>query len=93
MKTKEDLFKAQIGPQFGFDLSKISSHYEHRRRLRRDKMVLRYGELIPLVARNQNGWETHVLAFARYSLLETAIIVTNLNDRDAQFYVDLSQLQ
>lgn len=82
-----------MGPQFGYDLSKINSHYEHRRRLRRDKMVLRYGELIPLVARNSNGWETHVLAYARYSLLETAIVVTNLNDKAANFWLDLNQLQ
>jgi hypothetical protein len=52
LKLKEDKFKSDIGPQMGFDLSKISSHYEHRRRLRRDKMVLRYGEFIPLIAKN-----------------------------------------
>lgn len=55
-------------------------------------MVLRYGELIPLVARNPTNWETHVLTFARYSLLETAIIATNLNDTKATFYVDMSPL-
>lgn len=52
LKLKEDKFKSDIGPQMGFDLSKIGSHYESRRRLRRDKMVLRYGEFIPLIARN-----------------------------------------
>lgn len=72
----------------GYDLSKISSHYEHRRRLRREKMVLRYGELVPLVARHTNGWHTHVLAYARYSLLETAVIATNLNDAEVTFYID-----
>ena len=92
MKYKEEKFKASIGPQYGFDLSKISTHYEHRRRLRRDKMVLRYGELIPLVARNDQSWETHVLAFARYSLSETAIIATNLNDAVANCYVDMTEL-
>jgi hypothetical protein len=51
LRLKEDKFKAEIGPSQGFDLSKISSHYEHRRRLRREKMVLCYGEYIPLVAR------------------------------------------
>jgi hypothetical protein len=42
-------------------------------------MVLRYGQLIPLVARHSNGWHSHVLAYARHSLMETAIIATNLN--------------
>lgn len=51
LRLKEDKFKAEIGPSQGYDLSKISTHYEHRRRLRREKMVLCYGEYIPLVAR------------------------------------------
>ena len=53
-------------------------------------MVLRYGELIPLVARNSNSWETHVLAFARYSLSETAIVAINLNEKPATFFVDVA---
>lgn len=57
-----------MGPQQGYDLSKISTHYENRRRMRRDKMVLRYGEYVPLVARNDKTLEDRVLAFARYSL-------------------------
>jgi hypothetical protein len=81
LKFKEERFKAEIGPAAGFDLSKISSHYEHRRRLRREKMVLRYGEYIPLNAKKDDiNLEERVLAFARYSLQETAIIATNVND-------------
>ncbi len=68
MKIKEEKFKADIGPMQGYDLSKINTHYEHRRRLRRDKMVLRYGEFIPLVARNDKAPEERVLAYARYSV-------------------------
>ena len=34
------------------DLSKINTHYMHRRRLRKEKMVLRYGEVIFLCARD-----------------------------------------
>lgn len=56
-------------------------------------MVLRYGELIPLIARHSDGWHNHVLAFARYSLLETAIIATNLNETDVSFYIDTTALQ
>ena len=48
-------------------------------------MVLRYGELVPLVAKDEttpaNGWLNSVLAFARYSLMETAIIATNITDQ------------
>lgn len=40
---KERQFRQEVGEDFGFDLSKINSHYEHRRYLRQQKMVLRYG--------------------------------------------------
>ena len=56
IKQKEKKFKKEIGAEVGFDLSKIGSHYESRNRLRRDKMALRYGELVPLVARHAKGW-------------------------------------
>jgi hypothetical protein len=55
-------------------------------------MVLRYGELIPLVAKHNSGWHNHVLSFARYSLLETAIISTNLNDEEVTFFLDTTAL-
>lgn len=55
-------------------------------------MVLRYGELVPLVARHQDGWHNHVLAYGRYSLIETAIIATNLNDSEVNFYIDTAPL-
>ena len=42
-----------MNPDLGFDLKKIKSHYESRRALRAEKMVLRYGELCPLLARDQ----------------------------------------
>ena len=56
-------------------------------------MVLRYGELVPLVARHANGWHNFVLSFARYSLLETAIISINLNNEEVNFYTDTGALQ
>jgi len=58
-------------------------------------MVLRYGEMCPLVARNPetaNDWIPDVLTFARYSLMETAIISINLSEYEQNFYVDLSKL-
>lgn len=58
-------------------------------------MVLRYGEMCPLVARNAenaNDWFPDVLTFARYSLMETAIIAINLSEYEKSFYVDLTKL-
>jgi len=57
-------------------------------------MVLRYGEYITLNAKKDDiNLEERVLAFARYSLQETAIIATNVNDIETQFYIDYSPLQ
>ena len=56
-------------------------------------MVLRYGEMIPLVAKHARGWHKQVLAYARFSMAETAIIATNLNDADVIFHFDFSNLQ
>lgn len=53
-------------------------------------MALRYGELVPLSARHSKGWHTDVLAYARYSIMETAIIATNLSDKEVNFWIDLS---
>jgi hypothetical protein len=52
MRSKEQRYREEVGINYGFDLSKIRSHYESRMKLRASKMVLRYGELCPLVARN-----------------------------------------
>jgi hypothetical protein len=64
-----------------------------RRKLRRDKMVLRYGEVIHLSARDQDfKMIPDVLVYARYSLMETMIIATNMTDHTSKFHLDLSQL-
>jgi len=44
-------------------------------------MVLRYGELIFLTARDMhNHYIPNILAYARYSLMETIIVATNIAD-------------
>jgi len=74
-------------------LSKINSHYAHRRALRKQKMVLRYGEVIHLTARDSNfNYIGDVVVFARYSLFETIIIATNMTDEIKKFCMDLSNL-
>ena len=56
-------------------------------------MVLRYGEIFYLTARqNENHWYEDVLAFARYSAMETMIICTNLSEEDRTFFVDAHAL-
>ena len=56
-------------------------------------MVLRYGDVIMMSARNSNGqFMPDVLVYARYSLMETIIIATNLQDNNIKFNMDLSQL-
>jgi hypothetical protein len=66
--------------------------------LRREKMVFRYGELAPLRCMNNEvetdqGFVSTVLSFARYTLMETAIVATNLSDVSQKFWVDLSNLK
>eukprot|EP01022_Parablepharisma_sp_SALTPOND_P024880 TRINITY_DN55_c0_g1_i1.p1 TRINITY_DN55_c0_g1~~TRINITY_DN55_c0_g1_i1.p1 ORF type:complete len:1631 (+),score=215.10 TRINITY_DN55_c0_g1_i1:3219-8111(+) len=91
-KKKEEEVVKQVGPEFGFDLKKINLHYEHRRKLRSEKTVLRHGELVPLDAKHSAGWHSHVFAFARFSHFETAIIAINFTDSQVSFYIDFSNL-
>jgi hypothetical protein len=56
-------------------------------------MVLRYGQLVMLTAREQDRkFLSDILVYARYSLMETAIIATNLSDQNRRFFLDLTQL-
>jgi hypothetical protein len=54
---------------------------------------------MPLLAKNNsseqqgpNSFINNVLAFARFSLMETAVISVNLSDDSQKFYVDMSKL-
>ena len=55
LHVKEQKFKAGLAPEDGFDLSKVNTHYMHRRRLRKEKMALRYGEMVMLAARDERN--------------------------------------
>lgn len=93
IQQKERQFVESLEASRGFDLSQVNTHYQHRRALRREKMVLRYGQLIMLTARDQDRkFISDILVYARYSLMETAIIATNLSDQNRRFFLDLSQL-
>jgi len=93
IQQREQKFVQELEADRGFDLSQVNTHYQHRRALRREKMVLRYGQLIMLTARDsERKFISDCLVYARYSLMETAIIATNLSDQNRRFFLDLSQL-
>jgi len=93
IEVKETEFKRDLKVEQGFDLSQIFSHYQHRRRLRREKLVLRYGDIIHLAARDlDNNFMANVLCYARYSLMETVVIATNISDTYCKFSMDLTSL-
>lgn len=53
-------------------------------------MVLRYGELIMLGAKDKNHQPlSDILVYARYSLMETVIIATNMSENQQNFILDL----
>jgi len=57
-------------------------------------MVLRYGYFCPLNAHGVSGEQLlDLLTFARYSLMEMAIIAINLKDGDQTFYPDLTTIK
>ena len=68
-------------------------HYEHRRYLRATKEVLRNGKLVALSAEHDLGWHTHVLAFARYTGKQIAIIAINFNDSPVKIYFSSQYLR
>lgn len=86
----------ETGPEYGFDLKKIRLHYEHRRKLRHEKAVLREGKLIPLLAEHADGFHTGVLSFARIRRregAEMAIVAINFNSHNVYFYINLKNLR
>ena len=56
-------------------------------------MVLRYGEVVYLSAKDFDGQIiSDVLCYARYALMETAIIATNMTDYNKKFYIEMTSL-
>jgi hypothetical protein len=92
MTSMEARLRHDVGPQYGFDLTQIYGHYDHRRRLRSQYPVLRSGELTVLTARHRFGEHGHVLAFARSLPGQVAVIATNFNAFASTFAVDATPL-
>lgn len=60
----------------------------------RDKYkVLRKGKMISLSAEHLHGWHTHVLAFARYTKTQMALVAINFNDGEVNLYMNLKNLK
>ena len=56
-------------------------------------MVLKYGELIMLSAKNQkNELLSDILVYARFSLSETVVIATNMSEKPQSFYLNMQNL-
>ena len=82
-----------LGPDQGFDLTKIHFHYDHYRKLRSKHPCLKRGKMLYLKAMNNNG-QIHpgVLAFARQTEEETGIFAINFRDQESNFLLDLKPL-
>lgn len=92
LEKKEQNFQKELGPEIGFDITKIKLHYKHRRELRAEREVLRLGELVPLVFKHDHGWHKQVVAFARCLPSEIAVILINMNEHPVLGYFELNKI-
>ena len=93
LKAKQETIIKEIGPEFGFDLTKIRFHYDHRRKMRSMHESLRHGNLVYLnVYDSNNDSHYHVLSFARHTPEETSIIAINFHSTSCSFKLDLKPL-
>ena len=93
MDNKQMNLVRSLGPDQGFDLTKIHFHYDHYRKLRSKHPCLKRGKMLYLKAMNNNG-QPHpgVLAFARQTEEETGIFAINFRDQESNFLLDLRPL-
>ena len=87
-----DLIRS-LGPEQGFDLTKIHFHYDHHRKMRNKHICLRRGKIIYLKSMDIHG-QNHpgVLAFARQTEEETGIFAINFREQESNFLLDLTTL-
>ena len=45
------------------------------------------------MARHDEGWHKKVLCFARFSLMQTALIAINISNQSVVFFIDLANLK
>lgn len=85
----EDDVRASIGPQYGFDLRRISDHYKFFRELRARYAVLREGEFIPLHVKPITA---KVAAFCRFREGEIFIVVASFESEPTTVSLGLDEL-
>jgi len=97
--TAEEFWKCQEGfnRELNIDLDsgmkKISGHYQHRRRLRKEMDILKSGKMIPLTTNHTEGAYARVLTYARVTKTEAAIIATNFNDHEIFVGISMKNLK
>ena len=93
LENKQMNLIKSLGPEQGFDLTKIHYHYDHHRKMRNNHICLRRGKLIYLKALDNKG-QKHpgVLAFARQTKEETGIFAINFREYESNFLLDLKPL-
>ena len=93
IEQKQQNLIRQIGPEVGFDLSKIKYHYNHKRKMRLTHECIRRGKLIYLEALDNNRKQhPGIFAFARQIEEETGIFIINFREEETNFILDLSNL-
>ena len=93
IEQKQTNLVKELGPNQGFDLSKIKYHYNHKRKMRFTHESIRRGKMIYLQALDING-KPHpgIFSFARKSEDETGIFIINFREYETNFILDLSTL-
>ena len=90
---RQNMLIRELGPDQGFDLSKIKYHYNHKRKMRFNHESIRRGKLIYLKALDNNGNEhPGIFTFARKTEEEIGIFVINFRENETNFSLDLSNL-
>jgi hypothetical protein len=93
IKEKQASVIKEVGPEFGFDLTKIKFHYNHRRKMRINHEALRNGKLSYLNVYDLNSnIHNNVFAFARSCSEETGIIIINFHSQTVNINLILSSL-
>jgi starch synthase len=93
LKNKQNLVSKEVGPEFGFDLSKIRLHYDHRRKMRSIHESLRRGSLLFLDCYDLDEKPNyHVFAYARHCNEETGVIAINFHHTPVSYKLDMKPL-
>lgn len=85
----ESVFRKEVGPEFGFDLTEIHKHYDHRRKLRSQIKLLTSGKMMSVTAEHMYGLHKNVLSFAKWNSSEIILISINFNPTAIDMHYNL----